>query len=310
MPLPLAGLKQRIMGIMPAIPTPLTEDELLDTVALERIVNYLLAGGVHGLWVLGSGGEAATLSDWVRRQMIEGVVSLVNGRVPVLVGTGAPGTAQTIANTQLAAQMGADAAAVVAPYYYLLSPDELKAHYEALLRETELPIVIYHNPHNTKLPMSLELVEALSANEQVIGIKDSTADFSFTQALLQRFGNRPAFRIIQGYETTVAVTILLGGHGAVLGMANLAPHLCVDLYDAASQGDIVRAFGLQARVNELLERHRGGIDAGDGLFIGGIKTGLSLMGLCKPYTTRPFRGLTKPQIQKLRTAMEREGLLD
>ena len=310
MPVPLAELKQRIVGIFPAIPTPLTEDEQLDAPALERMVDYLLSGGVHGLWVLGSGGEAATLSGGVRREMIENVVSLVDGRVPVLIGTGAPGTEQTIANTRQAAQLGADAAAVVAPYYFLLSPGELKAHYEAVLRECELPVMIYHNPHNTKLPMSLELVEELSANEQVIGIKDSTADFSFTQALLQRFGNRPNFRIIQGYETTVAVTILLGGHGAVLGMANLAPRLCVDLFDAASEGDIVRAFGLQGRVNKLLESLWSGIEAGDGLFIGGIKTGMSLLGLCEPHATRPFRDLTKTQTKKLRTAMEREGLFD
>ena len=99
LPAPPAELRRRIAGIFPALPTPLTKDEQLDGLALERVVDHLLSGGIHGLWVLGSGGEAATLSDGVRRRMIESVVGLANGRVPVLAGTGAPGTRQTISNT-------------------------------------------------------------------------------------------------------------------------------------------------------------------------------------------------------------------
>ena len=306
MSMPLVELKERVRGIFPAVPTPLTGDEGLDELALGRLIEHLLSGGVHGLWLLGSGGEAATLSDAVRRDTIAATVSLVGGRLPVLVGTGATSTRQTIAHTRQANELGADGAAIVAPYYFLLSPDELQAHYEAVLRETDLPIMIYHNPCNTKLPMSLALVEALSAHERVIGIKDSAGDFAFTQALLYRFGNQPSFRVFQGIETNVAATLLLGGDGAVLGLPNLAPRLCVELYEAANQGNIERAFALQGRLSRLLESISSG---SDGLFVGGIKFGLSLLGICGPQATRPFRPLGALEKEKLRRAMEREGLL-
>jgi 4-hydroxy-tetrahydrodipicolinate synthase len=208
----------------------------------------------------------------------------------------------------LASELGADGAFILPPYYYVHSQDELQAHFELVLQETDLPIMLYHNPFNTKLPLRLGLVEALSKHERVIGIKDSGGDFTYTQALLRRFQDRPDFRIFQGFETTVAATLLLGGHGSVLGMPNLAPRLCVDLYDAASQGDIARAFALQARLTELLESLWSGLDSTDGLFIGGIKTGLSLLGICSPRTTRPFRPLTAEETQQLRGAMQREGL--
>ncbi len=305
----IAELKERIQGIFPAVPTPLTEDEQLDEPALERLIEHLLSGGVHGLWMLGSGSEAPNLSDDVRRCVIEVAVHLVRGRVPILVGTSALSTRQTIANTRLAGELGADGAFILAPYYYVHSQDELQAYFEMVLQETDLPIMLYHNPYNTKLPLSLGLVEALSVHERVIGIKDSGGDFTFTQALLRRFRDRPDFRIFQGFETTVAATILLGGQGAVLGMPNLAPRMCVELYNAASQGDISRAFALQARLTELLESLWSGLDSTDGLFIGGIKTGLWLLGICSPRTTRPFRPLTTEENQQLRGAMEREGLL-
>jgi len=309
MSMSLAELKERVHGIFPAMPTPLTEDERLDEVALARLVEHLLSGGVHGLWVLGSGGEAATLSETVRRDTIAATVGLVDGRVPVLVGTGATSTRQTIADTCLADELGADGAAIMAPYYFVLSPDELQAHYEAILCETDVPIMIYHNPWNAKLPMSVELVEALSAHERVIGIKDSAGDFAFTQALLHRFHDRSDFRVFQGIETNVAATILLGGHGAVLGLANLAPRLCVELYQAANQGNIERAFALQGRLSRLLESLSNGPGASDGLFVGGVKFGLSLLGICGPRATRPFRPLTASEKDRLREAMESEGLV-
>jgi 4-hydroxy-tetrahydrodipicolinate synthase len=302
-------LKQRIQGIFPAVPTPLTENEQVDTPALERLIEHLLSGGVHGLWMLGSGSEAPNLADEMRRQIIQVAVQVVRGRVPILVGTTALSTRQTITNTRQAADLGADGAFVLAPYYYTHSQEELRVHFEMVLQETDLPIMLYHNPYNTKLPIKLDLVEALSAHERLIGIKDSGGDFTYTQALLRRFQDRPDFRIFQGFETTVAATILLGGHGAVLGMPNLAPHLCVELYNAARQGDIAGAFALQARLTELLESLWSGLDSTDGLFIGGIKTGLSLLGICTPRTTRPFRPLTAEETQLLRGVMAGEGLL-
>ena len=309
MSMPLVELKERVRGIFSAVPTPLTEDEGLDEPALGRVIEHLLSGGVHGLWLLGSGGEAATLSDAVRRDTVAATMSLVGGRVPVLVGTGATSTRQTIADTHLAGELGADGASILAPYYFRLSPDELRAHYEAVLRETDTPIMIYHNPWNTKLPMSVAMVEALSAHERVIGIKDSAGDFAFTQALLYRFHDRSGFRVFQGIETNVAATLLLGGDGAVLGLANLAPGLCVELYEVATRGDVDRAFALQARLSRLLESLSDGPDASDGLFVGGVKFGLSLLGICGPRATRPFRPLNAAEKDRLRQAMQGEGLL-
>ena len=306
MSISLAELKRRVRGIFPAVPTPLTADEELDELALERLVEHLISGGVHGLWLLGSGGEAATLSEAVRQHVIAATVSLVGGRVPVLVGTGANSTRQAIAYTCEASKLGADGVAIVAPHYYLLSSDELRTYYEDVLRATDLPIMVYHNPFNTKLQMSLAMIEALSAHQRVIGIKDSGGDFAFTQELLHRFHETPSFRVFQGIETNVAATVLLGGHGAVLGLPNLAPRLCVELYEAADRGDITQAAALQRRLSQLLASILG---ESDGLFVGGIKFGLSLLGICGSRSTRPFRPLSDLEKEEIRRAMESEGLI-
>jgi 4-hydroxy-tetrahydrodipicolinate synthase len=309
MPISLATLVERIRGVFPAVVTPLTEDEEFDATAFERLVEYLLSNGVHGLWVLGGGGEGPNFSKELRGEVIRTAVQLAAGRVPVLIGTGAPSTRQTIENSQQAVNLGADAVAVIAPYFYLLKPDELQSHFETVAREAGVPVMLYHNPYNTKMPMSLEMIEALSTQEGIIGIKDSGGDFGFTQALLRLSQFRPGFRIFQGIETSAAATILLGGHGAVLGMANLAPRLCVQLYEAATQRDITRTLALQARLDALLGALWGGTNSGDGLFIGGVKVGLSLLGICCPRSARPFLPIADDEIAALREAMEREGLL-
>ncbi|MCS7193295.1 MAG: dihydrodipicolinate synthase family protein, partial [Armatimonadetes bacterium] len=164
--------------------------EEVDEPALRGLVRYLLQGGVHGVFVLGSTGEFAHLTDDEKRRAIEIVVSEVNGKVPVLVGVAESGTKRSIFWAKEAKKFGVDGVVAAPPFYYPLTESEVENHYRALASECELPILLYHIPSTTKIRFSVDLVERLSKLPNIVGIKDSTGDLSFVFTLINWMRDR------------------------------------------------------------------------------------------------------------------------
>ena len=270
-------------GIVPPIATPLTADEGVDEGGLRRLVRHVLQGGVHGIFALGTTGEFAALTDEERRKVAEIVISEVAGKVPVFVGTGAPSTKLAITQGKMAEEVGADAIVALLPYYYSLnSLEEQVEHFESLLKETSLPVLLYNIPQCTKHNLRLDVVEKMREHPQVVGIKDSSENYPYFRTLLHMAG--AAFRVFQGSEALAGSSLLMRANGAVLGIANLAPRLCVALWDAAQKDDAAAVREIQHTLDQLNK-----IYFFEGTSsVGGLKAALSMIGICQPYVTRPL----------------------
>ncbi|MFN3421256.1 MAG: dihydrodipicolinate synthase family protein [Armatimonadota bacterium] len=289
-------------GIIPPIATPLNGREEVDEPSLRSLVRYLLQTGVHGIFVLGSTGEFAHLTDSEKKRAIDIVVSEVNGKVPILVGVAEAGTKRSILWAKEAEKFGANGVVAAPPFYYPLTESEVENHYRALASECNLPILLYHIPSTTKVRFSVDLVERLSELPNIVGIKDSTGDLAFVFTLLDRMRGRD-FAVFQGHDYLVAPSLLYGAQGAINSLANLVPSWFVAIYDAAQKGDAASAMDWQQKINKLstqLETMP---------LLPAIKASLHIKGLTASFMTMPFAALTEEQHEKLRTILENEGVM-
>jgi 4-hydroxy-tetrahydrodipicolinate synthase len=270
------------------------------------VVEHVLAGGVHGVFILGTMGEGAALDDGRREAMARAAVKAVAGRVPLIAGVIEMSTRRAIATARVLAQTGVDALVVMAPCYFRhVDQAELLAHFRAVVEATDLPVVIYDNPHTTKNGLTLESVLALSEHPRVVGLKDSTGDISHFAQLAHRFADGD-FALFQGNETQLDASLLLGAHGLVVGMANLTPALVVELYECGCRGHRERAGQLQ---EQLLRLQQGIYYLRPNGFLQGMKTALSLLGLCQPWVSAPHLPLEQGAVRKVKEVLETEGVL-
>jgi len=282
------ALPAPLRGIIPPLVTPLLDRDTLDTAGLERLVEHVLAGGVHGLFILGTTGEAPSLSYRLRYDLIDRVCGQVAGRVPVLVGITDTSFVESTNIARKAKDAGAQAVVLAPPYYFPAGQMELLEYLKHLTAELPLPVFLYNMPSHTKLVFEPETIRAAADFPGVAGIKDSSGNMMYfrrLQALL--LGDRPEFSVLMGPEELLAEAILLGGHGGVAGGANLLPRLYVDLYDAACAKDLPRVEELHAKVMELSTSiyHVGLYQSS---FLKGLKCALSCVGICNDFMAEPF----------------------
>ena len=298
----------RIRGVIPAMLTPLTPDERVDEIGVRQLVRFLLERRVHGIFTLGSTGEFTALTPEQRQDVICIVVDEVGGRVPVLAGTSASGTKRTIAYTLAAHAAGADVAVVLPPYYLSCTESEVLRHFRAILNEAEIPILLYNFPAATRVRITLENVAALAEHERIVGIKDSSGDFAYFQQLIYRYRDHPRFRVVQGHEFYTGASFLLGAHACHLGLANVAPQLFVQLYEAARAARIEQVANLQQKANTLakLWEIAGGAESS---YINAMKTALHLFGVCGTAVSRPYSPFGQPEVAKVRAFLEEHGML-
>jgi dihydrodipicolinate synthase/N-acetylneuraminate lyase len=294
----------RLEGILPPMVTPLVEGERIDEEGLARQVERLIEAGVGGIYLLGSTGEQPALRPQERRRAVACAAAAVRGRVPLVVGTMASGTARAIDNIRDAEEEGADAVAVTPPHYYpAYGEPEMRAHYEAALASTRLPLVIYNIPSTTKIMLSAELVARLAEHEQVIGLKDSSGDWSYALKLLSLLRDHPRFALLFGSFQVAGPAILYGAEGAVLGQANLDPRTTVRLYEAARRGDAAEVYALQERLLQLTRALTFGSP------IACMKAALDMMGVCGPTVTLPFLPVGPEAREQIAAILREHGLL-
>jgi dihydrodipicolinate synthase/N-acetylneuraminate lyase len=278
--------------------TPLVDRDTLDVPGLERLVEHILGGGVHGLFILGTTGEAPSLSYRLRKELIDRVCRQVNGRIPVLVGITDTSFVESVHMAEHAAQAGAQAVVLSAPYYFPAGQPELIDYIEDIAGVLPLPVFLYNMPSHTKLSFETESLRRALEIPNIVGLKDSSAQMIYFHRLRQMTADRPEFSILVGPEELLAESVLLGGHGGVNGGANLFPRLYVDLYEAASSAQLDRMARLHAQVMHLgdtiyaVGKHRSA-------FVKGLKCALSCLGVCDDFMAEPFQRFRSGQREQI-----------
>jgi 2-dehydro-3-deoxy-D-pentonate aldolase len=288
-------------GIIPPLVTPLCDRDQIDHAGLERLVEHVLGGGVNGLFILGTTGEAPSLSYRLRRELIERVCRLTAGRVPVLVGITDTAFVESAGVARSAADAGAAAVVLSTPYYFPAGQTELTSYVRNLAAELPLPLVLYNMPSLTKVRFEIETLERLADIELIVGIKDSGGDLAYFERLQSLRDRRPDWSLMIGPEHLLAESIRLGGDGGVAGGANIVPRLFVDCYEAARTGDEARLLEVQAVIGELQRIYEIGKYASR--HIKATKCSLSLLGICDDFMAEPFQRFLPPERERVRQCL-------
>ena len=296
-----------LSGIVPPVVTPLLSRDELDREGLERLLNHLIAGGVAGVFILGSTGEAPSLSYRLRREMISETVRIVAGRLPILVGISDTAFMETVHLAKHAADSGANAAVLTTPYYFPAGQTELTAYVQNIAPLIPLPLMLYNMPGLTKVWYELETLRTLSSIDSIIGVKDSSGDLEFFGKLCQLKQLRPDWTILIGPEAKLREAHALGGDGGVNGGSNLLPELFVNCHKALCAGDESAVEQLFTKILTLQEIYTIGKYASKN--IKAIKSGLSLLGICSDLPADPFHRFLAPERERVATVLRALGAL-
>lgn len=286
-----------VKGVIPPVITPLLSNTTIDVQGLEKLIEHLVTGGVHGLFILGTTGEAPSLSHKLREELIKRTCDLVNHRIPVMVGITDTSFESSLEIAEYSQKVGADAVVVAPPYYIPISQDEMMDYLENLIPRLPLPLMLYNMPSYTKLHLTIKTV--LAAKELgAIGIKDSSGDMLYLFSLIEEFKKSPEFSIITGTELFMPETIMQGGHGAIAGGANMFPRLFVDLYNASIAKDFEKITVLRDKVMRIYNTIYS-VGKYTSRYLKGTKCALSALGICNDYVALPLRKFEGEDKQKI-----------
>lgn len=301
-------LPSPLRGIIPPIITPLLDRDTLDVTGLERLIEHILGGGVHGLFILGTTGEAPSLSHRLRHELIERVCKQVNRRVPVLVGITDTCFTESINMANKAGEAGADAVVLAPPYYFPAGQAELLEYLEHLTPELPLPLFLYNMPSLTKAVFEPQTVKAAAQINGIVGIKDSSGNMVYFHQLQTLLKDHPDFALLIGREELLAETILLGGHGGISGGANIIPKLYVDLYNAALSRDLPKIEALHEKVMQISSAIYS-VGRYESSYLKGIKCTLSCMNICNDFLAEPFHRFRSTERDMIRRHIEELGIV-
>jgi 4-hydroxy-tetrahydrodipicolinate synthase len=297
-----------LKGIITPLVTPLLDNDTLDRKGLETLIEHVLTGGVHGIFILGSTGEATSLTYRLRRELVQAACACINGRVPILVGVTDTSFSGSLEVARAGAEAGADAVVVAPPYYSAPGQSDLLAYFARLVAELPLPCFLYNIPSCTKVAIGIETAVAAADLPGVIGLKDSSGDMNYFNRLLHCFRDRPDFSLLMGPEELLAQSVLAGGSGGVNGGSNFAPRLYVDLYEATLAGDLKRVGELHKIVMKI-SMNVYPADKASGYYLKGVKSALSLMGICSDVMAEPFTSLDAEGAAHVERTLAEVGLL-
>jgi len=288
-------------GSLPALVTPFTPQGEVDLPALKKLVEWHISEGSDGLVPVGTTGESPTLSHDEHRQVVEEVVRVSAGRIPVIAGAGSNSTREAIGLVQHAQAAGADAALVVTPYYNKPTQIGLVAHFTALHDASELPIIIYNIPGRSVIDMTPETMGELAKLPRIIGVKDATGKLE--RVSMQRATCGKDFVQLSGNDDTALGFNAHGGVGCISVTANVAPKLCAEFQAATRAGDYTKALEYQDR---LMPLHIAiFLEPG----VSGAKYAMSKLGLCSDRVRLPLVGLTDETKAAIDSALAHAGLI-
>jgi 4-hydroxy-tetrahydrodipicolinate synthase len=285
-------------GILVPMLTPFTEDDELDIPALNGHIDFLVAGGVHGLIPAGSTGEAMSLSPDEYRTVVAETVRHVAGRVPVIAGCSANATRQVVANCRQAEELGADGIMLVHPYYSLPDERELCTHYETVSKSVNVPVIIYNNPFTTGVDAKPELLVRLSELPHIEYVKESSGDATRILRLIE--GSRGRLAVLCGTDNLALEGFLVGARGWVAGAANVIPQQCAALYRlAVEERRFDEALALYRQLYAYLT-----VAEATGKFVQVNKAALALLGRRAGPPRPPLQHIDGELLERTRRALE------
>lgn len=297
-------MNTRFEGIFSPTITPLDEKERVDELGFINQLNRLIDNGIHGIYLLGTSGEFTTLTNTERERAMDIAVKAIGGRVPIICGVMDTSTQRVIQNIEVAEQFGVDAVAATPGYYYPSTDDaDLVEFYYDVAASTDLPVFIYNIPSTVKTAIKPYVVAQLAETcENIVGIKDSSGDWTNCLDLLARLGDKPDFSIMLGSHTALGAAVLFGADGGVVSISNVAPKESVALYNAAKARDIDEVHRLQ----KLLLRLSKIYTYGQG--VSGMKACLEILGICNAYTTSPLLPIGESVKDEIRQLLSESGI--
>jgi 4-hydroxy-tetrahydrodipicolinate synthase len=283
--------------------TPFTKEGKVNIPALRKLIEYLIDGGVHGIFAIGTTGEFYALSNTEYQEILEVTVEQVKGRVPVYAGANAIGTRESVVLASIAQKVGGiSALSVLTPYFIGLTQNELYNHFAAIAASTSLPIILYDNAPKTHLTIKPATAEKLADIPNIVGIKDSTGDMTNTADIINRTRGKD-FSVMMGRDSLIHAALSYGATGAVAATANVAPRLVSDIYDKFVAGDIAGSLEDQYRLVPLR------IAFGLGSFPTVIKEALELLGIEAGPCAAPTGPMTEEEKQQLKRVLMEMQLL-
>ena len=290
-----------IRGVVTPLITPVDAKERVYETGLRGVIEHVLRGGVHGIFVVGSTGEFYGLDYDEKKRATEITIDQVKGRVPVYVGASGITTKECIRLSQMAEKARAQAITVLTPMFISPSEEELYNHFRAIAESTALPVLVYNNPDRTGINMSANLVERLAEIPNIVGAKDSSGDLTLTSEYIRRTRDK-GFRVMAGRDTLILGTLVYGGVGCVAATSNVAPALVVEIYDKFMAGDIQGSLEAQYRLVPLR------IAFGLGSFPVVMKDALNLLGIDVGDPIKPLGHCTEANMAKLEEVLVKMGL--
>lgn len=291
-----------ISGSIVALVTPMEESGAIDWVALERLLEFHMENGTHGIVVVGTSGESPTLPIEEHTEIIKRVVHCVAGQIPVIAGTGANSTAEALSLTEQANKAGADACLLVTPYYNKPTQEGLYQHFKLIADRVDIPQILYTVPGRTAVDLLPDTVDRLASHENIVGLKDATGDLNYGREVLGRCADRIA--IYSGDDASAMQLIMMGAKGDISVTANVAPRLMAQMCAAALAGEMQTAAELNEQLSSL---HRD-------LFLEAnpipVKWAVAELGLIKKGIRLPLTWLSEGYHEQVRDAMRQAGVIN
>lgn len=292
-------MESSLEGIIPAMVTPFAPCGGVDREALATLTETLIQTGIHGLYPLGTTGEAFLMTLEERQEVAEIVLRQARGRVPVIVHVGALRTADAIALAKHAVDAGAQGIAAVTPSYYMVTDREMVAYYAAIAGAVpdDFPVYLYNIPQASGNSLAPAVAKTLAAEfPNIVGVKNSTPDLHLLQ---QYLSIKPGFSVLIGCDQLILPALAMGAAGAVSGNANVVPEPYIDLYNAFKSGDLDRARQLQQRVNAVSAALKGGTS------LAHFKAGLDFRGVPGGSVRSPLLDLTDEERAQLHESLKK-----
>jgi len=283
-------------GSATAIATPFTEDgKSVDFATLEKFVEFQIASGIKALVVNGTSGEASTMTLDEDSAVLECVLKVTNGRIPIIAGTGSNDTSHAIKESKIAAKLGASAVMLVTPYYNKTSQVGLIKHFEAIADAIDIPIILYNVPGRTGMTIQVDTVLQLMQHPQIVGLKDATGDMSYTMELFAK--RSPDFALYCGNDDLLVPFLSMGGEGVISVVSNMFPEEMQAICNYAYSGDFTRAAKATNNIYPIFSAIFADVNPI------GIKAGLQIMGMGNGVLRLPLVSMAASQYATLKEAV-------
>jgi dihydrodipicolinate synthase/N-acetylneuraminate lyase len=293
-----------VYGIVPPLITPLTPAGNFDADSFVGLIDRVIAGAVHGLFLLGSTGEFCSLSSSVRQRVIAVGCRAAQNRVPVIVNVSGTSLDDSLQLTAYAAKSGAMGVALCPPYYFSITQADLLRYTQKFAEAAELPVFLYNIPQNARLEFEAETVHRLSSIPNIVGLKNSNGSLAYLAKVIQVKAQRPDFSLLVGTEEITLAAIDAGADGSICGGANMFPALYVKLFDAINTGSRAQAIKIQDLIGRIASQIYT-VGPASTSYFRGIKAALAELGVCGETLAEPFSVFNQEEKAELRSRLDR-----